>query len=100
MMRWLDRVVRRLAQWGYMMCVGVCCALIVGMSRAETQQKLQCVPLGDVDVIGGLWRDRRDVAIQKTLPHCLVQCEERGKLRFFEIAAGLSEGRWTTTSTS
>jgi uncharacterized protein len=50
------------------------------------------VPINEVSITDGLWRQRLDAHFTHGLDHALAQCRETGRLDNFEIAAGLKQG--------
>jgi DUF1680 family protein len=50
------------------------------------------VPVGQVTITGGFWRQRLDAHFSHGIDHALDQCRKTGRLDNFEIAAGLKQG--------
>ncbi|MCU0780701.1 MAG: glycoside hydrolase family 127 protein [Akkermansiaceae bacterium] len=50
------------------------------------------VPLDQVAITDGFWRQRLDAHFQQGIDHALDQCHKTGRLDNFVIAAGLKEG--------
>jgi DUF1680 family protein len=76
-------------------------AFVTGTSHAvePTQDYLITeVPVRDVNITGGFWRQRLDTHFATTLGHVLKQCEETGRLENFEIAAGVKKGEFQGSS--
>ena len=53
---------------------------------------LRAVPFTDVTIHDRFWAPRLEAAIRVTLPACLAQCEQTGRLANFDRAAGRAEG--------
>jgi len=50
------------------------------------------VPVGQVTIRDGFWRQRLDAYFQSGIDHALDQCRKTGRLDNFEIAAGFKQG--------
>jgi hypothetical protein len=51
------------------------------------------VPFNHVHVQDGFWTDRLATSQTVTIPYCFEKCEETGRIRNFEKAAGLRQGK-------
>jgi DUF1680 family protein len=51
------------------------------------------VPFNAVHVQDGFWTPRLETNRTVTIPYCFQMCEETGRIRNFEKAAGLKEGK-------
>lgn len=60
---------------------------------AEPVATVEPVPFWNVRPDEGFWADRIGASREVTIPHCLMQCEETGRIDNFSIAAGLKEGK-------
>ena len=64
------------------------------LAAAEPGARLTAVPFADVKLTDSFWAPRLEVNRTVTLPHCLKQCEITGRIRNFEVAAGLVKGKF------
>ncbi len=51
------------------------------------------VPFNEVHVDDDFWTPRLETSRKVTIPYCFMKCEETGRIRNFEKAAGLMEGK-------
>jgi DUF1680 family protein len=51
------------------------------------------VPFNEVHVSDSFWTPRLETSRKVTIPYCFQKCEETGRIRNFEKAAGLMEGK-------
>lgn len=56
--------------------------------------RLRPVPHTAVKLTAGFWASRQETNRKVTIPHVFRQCEETGRIRNFEIAAGLAQGQF------
>jgi DUF1680 family protein len=56
--------------------------------------RLQAVPFTDVHVQDEFWKPRLETNRTVTLPHCLKECEDTGRINNFRIAAGHRKGEF------
>ncbi len=61
---------------------------------AEAFRRLAPVPFTDVKFTDQFWAPRLDANRTVTVPHCLKQCEITHRIRNFEVAGGLVEGKF------
>jgi DUF1680 family protein len=54
---------------------------------------VQPVPFNEVQVRDGFWTPRLETNRAVTIPYCFEKCEETGRIRNFEKAAGLKRGK-------
>ena len=66
--------------------------LAAGPGLAEGQRK--AVPFTEVRLTDDFWRPRQETNRRVTIPHALQECESTGRIRNFEVAAGLVEGEF------
>jgi len=64
-------------------------------ARAELTRdyNVKPVPFSKVSVTDDFWTPRLETSRKKTIPYCLEKCEETGRIRNFEKAAGLKQGK-------
>jgi len=63
-------------------------------ARAELKRdyNVKPVPFSKVDVEDRFWTPRLETSRKVTIPYCFAKCEETGRIRNFEKAAGLMPG--------
>ncbi len=61
---------------------------------AEQNSGLQSVPVADVKIADGFWKDKIEVVRDKTIPHNFMECDTHGRFRNFDRAAGVLDGTW------
>ncbi len=66
------------------------CAACTQKSRSDYPVKP--VPFTDVHFSDDFWLPRMEINRKVTIPYTLEQCEETGRIKNFEIAAGMAEG--------
>jgi len=78
------------------MTIGLCTTLC----KAEEQKvelrrdyNVKPVPFNEVHVNDDFWTPRLETSRKVTIPYCFMKCEETGRIRNFEKAAGLMEGK-------
>lgn len=66
-----------------------------GMSQAELQRdyNVKPVPFNHVHIDDGFWTPRLETSRTVTIPYAFGKCEETGRIRNFEKAAGLRQGK-------
>ena len=64
------------------------------MSVAQEHARLRPVSFRSVRITDEFWAPRIRTARERTLPHCLRQCEQTGRLSNFDKAAGKLPGRF------
>lgn len=66
-----------------------------GVSQAELQRdyNVKPVPFNHVHIDDGFWTPRLETSRTVTIPYAFGKCEETGRIRNFEKAAGLREGK-------
>lgn len=64
------------------------------MSVAQEHARLRPVSFRSVRITDEFWAPRIRTARERTLPHCLRQCEQTGRLNNFDKAAGKLPGRF------
>lgn len=64
------------------------------MAAAQEHAKLRPVPFTDVRITDEFWAPKLSVVGDSMLPHCFEQCEQTGRLRNFDKAAGKLEGKF------
>lgn len=76
------------------------CSLCTGLCAAQDQQtplerdyNVAPVPFNQVHVEDGFWTDRLATSRLVTIPYCFEKCEDTGRIRNFEKAAGIREGK-------
>ena len=55
---------------------------------------LQAVPITQVQFTDEFWSPRIEINRTSTLPQCFRQCEETGRIKNFEVAGRLAEGKF------
>jgi DUF1680 family protein len=55
---------------------------------------LKPVPFTDVKLTDDFWAPRQETNRRVTIPHAFKECEDTGRIRNFEVAAGLAEGEY------
>jgi len=65
-----------------------------GSAAGQARTRLQAVPFTDVKLTDRFWAPRLEVNRTVTVPHCLHQCEITGRIRNFEVAGGLVQGKF------
>ena len=60
----------------------------------ERDYNVQPVPFNQVQVQDGFWTPRLETNRTVTIPYCFEKCEETGRIRNFEKAAGLKQGKF------
>jgi len=55
---------------------------------------LQAVPITQVQFTDEFWSPRIEINRTSTLPQCFHQCEETGRIKNFEVAGRLAEGKF------
>ncbi len=74
--------------------VGVLVFLLTGdLGAAESRAGLTPVPFTDVKLADRFWAPRLEINRTVTIPHCIKECEDTGRIRNFEVAAGLVKGK-------
>lgn len=76
------------------------CVLLSGslISAAQTVgYQLDPVDFTQIKLHPGFWQTWQKKAVEVTVGHCFDQCEQRNKIKHFEIAAGRAEGKWSST---
>ncbi len=61
--------------------------------RLERDYNVSPVPFNQVHVQDEFWADRLATSRLATIPYCFGKCEETGRIRNFEKAAGVREGK-------
>jgi len=69
-------------------------ALVGNMAIAQEHQLIRPVSFTSVKIADEFWAPRLEAVLQNTLPHCFQQCEQTGRLRNFDKAAGKLEGKF------
>jgi len=64
------------------------------VAAAESRERLNAVLFTDVKLTDRFWAPRIEINRKVTVPHCLKQCEITHRIRNFEVAAGLAEGKF------
>lgn len=66
-----------------------------GVSQAELQRdyNVKPVPFNHVHIDDGFWTPRLETSRTVTIPYAFGKCEETGRIRNFEKAAGLRQGK-------
>jgi len=74
------------------LCAVLCPA---GEKKAELKRdyNVKPVPFSEVQVSDDFWTPRLETSRKVTIPYAFDQCEETGRIRNFEKAAGLKEGK-------
>ncbi len=74
---------------------GLLAALLCSTNAdAAPHRKLTAVPFTDVTFTDRFWAPRLETNRTVTVPHCLRLCEETKRIRNFEVAGGLAEGKF------
>lgn len=55
---------------------------------------LESVPFTAVRIDDAFWKPRVETVLEHTVPHCFAQCEQTGRLRNFDVAAGKRAGKF------
>lgn len=78
-----------------LMTSGLCGVAIGGVQKVELQRdyNVKPVPFSMVTVRDDFWTPRLETSRNVTIPYCFEKCEETGRIRNFEKAAGLIEGK-------
>ncbi|HEX3356247.1 MAG TPA: beta-L-arabinofuranosidase domain-containing protein [Tepidisphaeraceae bacterium] len=61
---------------------------------AEQNSGLQSVPVAEVKIADGFWKDKIEVVRDKTIAHNFMECDTHGRFRNFDRAAGVLGGAW------
>ncbi len=72
---------------------GGLCAAQDQKTRLERDYDVTPVPFNQVHVQDDFWADRLATSRLVTIPYCFEKCEETGRIRNFEKAAGVREGK-------
>lgn len=74
---------------------GLCAVLVAEEPKIELQHdyNVKPVPFSKVSVRDDFWTPRLETSRNVTIPYCFEQCEQTGRIRNFEKAAGLIEGK-------
>ncbi|MEN6575076.1 MAG: beta-L-arabinofuranosidase domain-containing protein [Phycisphaerales bacterium] len=76
----------------YGLCAGLCPAQDQ-KAPLERDYHVTPVPFNQVHVQDGFWTDRLSTSRLVTIPYCFERCEETGRIRNFEKAAGIRQGK-------
>ncbi len=76
----------------YAPCSGLCTAQDQ-TARLERDYYVTPVPFNQVHVQDGFWTDRLATSRLVTIPYCFEKCEETGRIRNFEKASGIRQGK-------
>lgn len=68
---------------------------IPGFSQTESPYPIQPIEHDDLRFSEGFWLEQMETIHRETIPHALQMCRETGRIRNFEIAAGLTTGTLT-----
>lgn len=71
------------------------CSLLLAAAAPPQDYPFRPVPFTEVRLEDRFWRPRLETNRLVTIPYALRQCEETGRIRNFEVAAGLAAGPWT-----
>ncbi len=69
------------------------CAAEREQARLQRDYNVKPVPFNQVRVEDRFWTPRLDTNRKVTIPYAFAQCEETGRIRNFERAAGLRQGK-------
>ncbi len=69
------------------------CAAKEGKVALERDYNVKPVPFSRVEVEDAFWSPRLETSRKVTIPYAFAKCEETGRIRNFEKAAGLMKGR-------
>ncbi len=69
--------------------------LSVSCSNRQSQNEITPVSFTAVNLTDQFWKQRITTNQQVTIPHAFQMCENTGRIRNFEIAAGLKTGEYT-----
>lgn len=72
----------------------VIAAMVSSMVIAQEHQLIRPVSFTQVKITDAFWAPRLEAVLKNTLPHCFKQCEDTGRLRNFDKAAGKLEGKF------
>ncbi len=77
------------------MTFGLCSVLLADGQKVELKRdyNVKPVPFSMVTVRDDFWTPRLETSRNVTIPYCFEKCEETGRIRNFEKAAGLIEGK-------
>jgi DUF1680 family protein len=76
--------------------LAVCAAWCTGDEKQAQLQRdynVKPVPFNQLRVKDGFWTPRLDTSRKVTIPYAFEKCEETGRIRNFEKAAGLRQGK-------
>ena len=76
---------------------GTYCVAEVKTLPLERDYKVKPVPFNRVHVDDGFWTPRLETSRKVTIPYAFSMCEETGRIRNFEKAAGLMKGEFEGT---
>ncbi len=65
----------------------------VGQQSLERDYNVKPVPFNQVHVRDGFWTPRLETSRKVTIPYCFEKCEETNRIRNYEKAAGLKQGK-------
>jgi len=75
---------------------GLCSLLCLAEEKKvelKRDYNVKPVPFNEVHVSDGFWTPRLETSRKVTIPYAFEKCEETGRIRNFEKAAGLMEGK-------
>lgn len=76
--------------------IGLCTMLCLAEEQKVELRRdynVKPVPFNEVRVNDDFWTPRLEISRKVTIPYCFKKCEETGRIRNFEKAAGLMEGK-------
>lgn len=67
-------------------------AILFGCQAAKQDYSIKSIKLTEIKFQDNFWSSRIETGRRVTIPHSFKQAEETGRIKNFEIAAGLAEG--------
>jgi hypothetical protein len=74
--------------------LGAACLASPAWSAGAPLRKLSAVPFTDVKFTDAFWAPRLQTNRTRSIPYCFKQCEDTGRIRNFDKAAGKMEGKF------
>jgi len=78
--------------WALLICVCVISFADACTAQEQADYPIKPVPGKDVTVESGFWAERIETNRRTTIPYCLEQCRQSGRIDNFAIAGGLKKG--------
>lgn len=89
---WLFNKNKQLMKKSISLLIGLCLAVFSFGQTDKPHYPIQPVPFTDVKITDHFWAPRLETVRTVTLPYTFGQCEESGRVKNFDIAAGNANG--------